>query len=135
MGQNARTGSLNVWPSSPVISEMPILLAMFLYYQHMKPILTKPAPPLHGVFRQSAITKMTVGSVASFYGFTEKGTLLLQIQLKSAFLKGTPYFSIYCLINSFLHEQLLWHSVLIFSYIEKCTLFSPTFGSDPKSVV
>ena len=30
-------------------------------------------------------------------------------------MKGTPYFSIYCLINSFLHEQLLWQSVVIFS--------------------
>ena len=57
----------------PVISEMVVLLAMFLYYQNMKPILTKHAPPLHDVFRQSAITKMTVGSLGSFHGFSEQG--------------------------------------------------------------
>ena len=30
---------------------------------------------------------------------------------------GTPYFSMCCPINSFLHEQLFWQSVLIFLYI------------------
>ena len=32
--------------------------------------------------------------------------------------EGVHYFSIYCLINSFFHEQLLRQSVLIFSYMQ-----------------
>ena len=31
---------------------------------------------------------------------------------------GSPYFPIYCLINSFSHEQLLWQNVHIFSYMQ-----------------
>ena len=72
MGQNSHTGSMNVLPSSPVISEMAILLAMFLYYQNMKPILTKHGPPLHEVFRQSAMPKMTVEACDHFMVLVKK---------------------------------------------------------------
>ena len=43
--------------------------------------------------------------------------------LKSVFSKGSHYFSICCLNSSFLHEQLLWQSVLILSYIQQRSLW------------
>ena len=62
MGQHIRTGSTHDLPTSPAISEMIVF---------MKQIWTKHTPPLYEVFRQSAITKMTVGSVGSFHSFCE----------------------------------------------------------------
>ena len=57
------------------------VLVIFLCYQNMKPILTTHTflwkPLLHDVFCQSAITKMTVGTVRSFHGRCEKVVLCI----------------------------------------------------------
>ena len=47
---------------------------------------------------------------------------MMVITIQISIFEGDPDFSIYCLINSFLHEQLLWQSVLIFSYLAKIPL-------------
>ena len=52
----------------------------FLYYQNMEPNFTKHVflrkSPLRDVFCQSAITKMTVGTVRSFHCSCEQVVLL-----------------------------------------------------------
>ena len=97
-------------------------LATLLYYWNLGPILTKQhfrrKHAHHQVDFKSAMGKMTRGSVGTFHVFGQKVCLLLQKQLKSECSKGTPYFSNYCLINSFFHEQLLWQRVYIFSYMQ-----------------
>ena len=83
----------------------------------MKPILTKQRfrrnRAHHQVVFKSAMGKMTGGSVGTFHVVGRKLGLLSNLHLRG----GSPYFSIYCLINSFFHEQLLRQSVLIYIYI------------------
>ncbi len=108
-------------------------MAILLYYYNIKPVLTKQrfrrTHARYQVIFKSSMGKRPQEPIDHFMLWVK--TWFTKIE--SACLKGTPYLSIKCQTNLFVHEQLLWHIVLIFSYIEKCTLFSPTFGSDPKS--
>ena len=45
--------------------------------------------------------------------FVENSVCYFKKQSNLHIRGGSPYFSIYCLINSFFHEQLVWQSVLI----------------------
>ena len=75
-------------------------------------------PPLHDVFRQSAITKMTGGSLGSFHCFCGKYVLLLQIQLQSSFSNGDPPFSeLLCNFGFFVWTTSLTECSYIFVYL------------------
>ena len=54
------------------------------------------------------------GSISCFWSKT-LFTIAKTIQI--CICPGTPYLSTYCINYSFFHEQLLWRSYLIFSYI------------------
>ena len=121
MGQNTRTMSLNDLPNIPVISEM----AVFWLHSYIIGILVK--------FDKTTSSTKSCTSSSSFqkrhgqndrrkrghiYFLCQKLGSLLQKLINSVFFREPPpYLSIYGLNNSFLHEQLLWQSVLIFSYL------------------
>ena len=64
---------------------------------------------------KSAMGKMIAGSVGSFHVLSENNLIYYsKNQSDLHFRRGSPYFSICCLINSCFHEQLLRQSVLIF---------------------
>ena len=121
MGQNTRTTSLNDLPSIPVISEM----AIFWLHCYIIGILakfdkttfsTKSCTPSSGFQKRHGQNDRKKHGNISCCWSKIRFTIIRTTQI--CMLKGTPpYLSIYCLINSFFHEQLLWQSVLIFSYI------------------
>ena len=98
-------------------------LAIFLCYWNIEPNWAehrfRRKHVCHQVDLKSAMGKMTRGSVGTFHFVGRKLCLLLQETFKSAFLRGPPYLSTYCLNSSFFHEQLLWQSVLIFSCMQE----------------
>ena len=71
----------------------------------------------HQVVFKSAMGKLTPGTVRSFHVCLWKRLFTLVNLSQIGIFEGDPYFAIYCLINSFFYEHLLWQSVLIFSYI------------------
>ena len=64
---------------------------MFVYDEKLKPILTKRAPSLHEVFRQSATTRMAVRTVRSFHGLVQKVFYASNYPITSFFLIETPF--------------------------------------------
>ena len=56
------------------------------------------------------------GNISCFWSKTQFA--MVKTNQICIFDGGSPDFSIYCLINSFFHEQLLRQSVLIFSYMQ-----------------
>ena len=122
MGQNTRTKSLNDLPSIPVISEMAIfwlhcciigILAKF----DKTTFSTKSCTPSSGFQKcHGQNDRRKRGNISC--GWSRTRFAMEKTNQICIFEGGSPYFSIYCLINSFFHEQLLRQSVLIFSYMQ-----------------
>ena len=118
MGENTRTTSLNDLPSIPVISEI-IILGLHCYTMGILAkfdktrFSTKSCTPSSGFQkRHGQNDRRKRGSISCVWSKTRFA--MVKTNQICIFEGGSPYFSIYCLINSFFHEQLLRQSVLIF---------------------
>ena len=80
MRKNTHTRFTNDLATSPVIPGMMCFLAIFLYYQDIKPVLTKQRfrrkHARHQVVFKSEMGVLNPGTVRSFHVFGEKGGLL-----------------------------------------------------------
>ena len=122
MGENTRTTSLNDLPGIPVIPEMHI----FWLYWYIIGILAKigkttfssktGTPSSSFQKRHGQNDRRMRGNISCL--FVTNLVYYCKHHSNLHFRRGPPYLSIYCLINSFFHEQLLWQSVLIFSCMQ-----------------
>ena len=118
MGENTRTKSLNDLPSIPVTSEKTIfwlhcyIIGILVNFDKTTFSTKSCTPSSSFQKRHGQNDRRKRGNISCFWSktlFTRVKTSQICI-----FEGDPPYFSIYCLINSFFHEQLLRQSVLIF---------------------
>ena len=122
MRQNTHTGSLNDLPNIPVISEM----AIFWLHSYIFKILDQIwqnnvfVEIAHAIkwFSKAVWAKWPEEAWKHFMLFVKNWVCYRKNHSNLILFRGPPYLSTYCLNNSFFHEQLLWQSVLIFSYMQ-----------------